>query len=161
MSTKSSATRSRTPRGTWTFAGTYPDPSVECTTVSAPSEDRNTPTTQLTGQPTSRQSCHSRHANNAAALASGDKPRTARSGSTALTTAAGTSVGPTFPAAAAVAPVDDPPPAPAAGAAEPTGATAAVAPAAAGAPIPGDGNNGNELVGPAAVPAAVAGVTIP
>ncbi|WP_193606496.1 hypothetical protein [Mycobacteroides abscessus] len=141
----------------WTFAGTYPEPSVECTTVSVPSEDRNTPTAQLTGKPTSRQSCHNRHANNAAAFASGDNPRTARSGSTALTTAAGTKVGPTFPAA----PVDDDPAAAAVVAAEPAGATAAVAPAAAGAPIPGDGNNGNELVGPPAPPAAVAGVTIP
>ncbi|MDM2083391.1 hypothetical protein [Mycobacteroides abscessus] len=145
----------------WTFAGTYPEPSVECTTVSVPSEDRNTPTAQLTGKPTSRQSCHNRHANNAAAFASGDNPRTARSGSTALTTAAGTKVGPTFPAATAADPVGDDPDVAAAVDDEPTGATPAVAPDAAGAPIPGDGNNGNELVGPPAVPAAVAGVTIP
>ncbi|WP_079608145.1 hypothetical protein [Mycobacteroides abscessus] len=42
-----------------------------------------------------------------------------------------------------------------------TGATDAVAPAAAGAPIPGDGNNGNWLADPPAPPAVVAGVTIP
>ncbi|PVB46849.1 hypothetical protein D2E42_24635 [Mycobacteroides abscessus] len=116
----------------------------------------------MTGQPTSRQSCHNRHANNAAALASGDKPRTARSGSTALTTAAGTNVGPTFPVGAVADPVDEDPPL-VAGAVddELTGATDAVAPAAAGAPIPGDGNNGNWLADPPAPPAVVAGVTIP
>ncbi|WP_193601625.1 hypothetical protein [Mycobacteroides abscessus] len=94
-------------------------------------------------------------------MASGDKPRTARSGSTALTTAAGTSVGPTFPVGAAADPVDEDPPL-VAGAVddELTGATDAVAPAAAGAPIPGDGNNGNWLADPPAPPAAE-GVTTP
>ncbi|WP_100482539.1 hypothetical protein [Mycobacteroides abscessus] len=101
-------------------------------------------------------SCRSFHASIAAALASGDKPCTALSGAAAFTSAAGTNVAPTFPVGAAAAPSDDVPAV--AVDDDPTGVTAAVAPAAAGAPIPGDGNNGNE---PPGVPAAVAGVTIP
>ncbi|WP_079633111.1 hypothetical protein [Mycobacteroides abscessus] len=93
-------------------------------------------------------------------MASGDKPSTALSGAAVFTSAAGTSVAPTFPVAAADAPAEAAPvAADDAVDEELTGATAAVAPA--GAPIPGDGNNGNELVGPPAEPAAVAGVTIP